>query len=219
LNEDKDLEAEIYDTVTRLLTMMGNDPAASRELLERRLAKALEGSRPVVYGKYAVDSVTLSDDRRKALVRFIAPGRTLWEATLNRDEFGRWSGSVPAPGVNATFEINVLVPDPGAPIRPGNRATVTADLKARLSAAEKITSFMERDEVLAAIAADAARAGDVESTRNAVQKMTSFMSRDEAITQSARLLVKAGKRAEALELAGLATSFMTRDALIKELAK
>lgn len=205
--------------VDRLLTMMSADPAASRELLERRIARALEGSRPVVYGKYTVHSVTLSDDRQKALVRFIAPPRTLWEATLRRDEFGRWTGSVPAPGVNATFEINILVPDDRPPTFPRNPAELTADLHARLKAAEKIGSFMERDEVLAGIATDAAKAGDAESTRAAVRKMTSFMTRDEAIAKAARLLVVAGRRAEALELAGEVTSFMSRDALIKELAR
>jgi len=108
---------------------------------------------------------------------------------------------------------------PGSFATKGFPSAVAADLNARVLAADKISSFMERDEVLAAIAADAARAGEAGITRTAVSKMTSFMSRDEAITRSARLLVKAGKRAEALELAGLATSFMTRDDLIKELAK
>jgi serine/threonine protein kinase len=219
LNNDQALEARLDDTVARLLTMMGTDPVASRELLERRIAKALEASRPVVYGKYAVDSVTLSDDGQKALARFVSPTRTLWEGTLKRDEFGRWTGSVPAPGVNAIYEINIVVPGPIATQPARTAATVTADLQARLKAAEKIVSFMERDDVLAAIAADAARAGHADVTQTAVSKMTSFMDRDEAIVKSARLLVKAGKRAEALELAGKATSFMTRDSLIKELAK
>jgi len=103
--------------------------------------------------------------------------------------------------------------------RPPHSRAKTEDLKARVRATEKVASFIERDELLAAIAADAARAGDAETTRLAVQKMTAFMSRDEAISNSARLLTAAGKRTEALELAKLATSFITRDALIKELAK
>ncbi len=93
------------------------------------------------------------------------------------------------------------------------------DLKVRISAAAGMTSFMDKDAALAAIAQDAARAGDVEDTRTAVTKMTSFMSRDEAICASARLLAAGGRRADALELAKLITSFMTRDSLVAELAK
>jgi serine/threonine protein kinase/biopolymer transport protein ExbD len=117
-----------------------------------------------------------------------------------------------------TVKIRYKLARPAANSGPST-AAVTADLQARLKAAEKIVSFMERDDVLAAIAADAARAGHADVTQTAVGKMTSFMDRDAAIVKSARLLVKAGKRAEALELAGKATSFMTRDSLIKELAK
>jgi hypothetical protein len=172
-----------------------------------------------VSGGYVVDSVTLSDDLGKALVRFLAPGRTLWECTLTRDEFGRWRGTVPAPGVNASFEINILVQENRPANTAARRASLASDLSARLAATQQITSFMERDEVLEGIALDAARAGDADTARNAVRRITSFMSRDDAIGKAARLLVAAGKRAEALELAGEVTSFMTRDALITELAK
>jgi len=96
---------------------------------------------------------------------------------------------------------------------------VAADLQARIRAASSMSSFMGRDQVLAAIAKDAARIGDVENTHSAVGKMTSFTSKDDAICASARLLVAAGKRTSALELAQQVTSFTTRDKLIKELAK
>ena len=93
------------------------------------------------------------------------------------------------------------------------------DFKVRIDATAGITSFPARDEVLAAIAQDAARAGDIEDTRDALKKITAFPTRDVAIYASARLLVAAGRRADALELAKLVTAFPTRDALISELAK
>ena len=93
------------------------------------------------------------------------------------------------------------------------------DFKARLDATARITAFPDRDEVLAAIASDAAKAGDLEDAREALEKMTAFPARDEAICASARLLVAAGRRGDALELARLVTAFPTRDALISELAK
>jgi LysM repeat protein len=98
-------------------------------------------------------------------------------------------------------------------------ARLRQDLKARISATASMTAFPDRDEVLAAIAKDAARAGDVEDAREALTKITAFPTRDDAICASARLLVAAGKRSDALELAKLVTAFPTRDALIAELAK
>jgi serine/threonine protein kinase len=219
LNEDERFLTHIDGVTTRLLTMMGNDPAASRELLERRIAKALEGSRPVIYGKYTVRSVTLSDDRRKALVQFIAPGRSVREATLKRDEFGRWSGSVPAPGVNGIFEIYILVPDAATSSGAESSAAVVADLKARLTAADHIMSFTERDTVLAAIGCDAAAAREAALARQALNKMMGFTARDSATLAAARALSKCGHRAEAIELAKTITSFTQRDAALKELAQ
>ncbi len=93
------------------------------------------------------------------------------------------------------------------------------EIKARIKAAAGIVAFPDRDPVLAAIAQDAARAGDLEDARDALQKMTAFPARDDAIGEVARQLAAAGKRADALELAKLVTAFPTRDALISELAK
>ena len=141
---------------------------------------------------------------------------------------GRGEGMMPVCPGGGAYTIGRISEDPACSIHghalapPASVApssSTTADLKARLSAAEKIVAFAERDAVLAAIAADAARAGDIETTRTAVRKIAAFSSRDEAICNSARLLVAAGKRADALELARLVTAFPTRDALIEELAK
>jgi hypothetical protein len=110
--------------------------------------------------------------------------------------------------------------DMAAPVPPPPpTADQIADLKARLAATANMTSFGERDEALASIAARAAAMGSMEITRTAVTRMTSFTSRDEAICTCARKLVAVGKRPDALELARLITSFSTRDSLIKELAR
>ena len=98
-------------------------------------------------------------------------------------------------------------------------AQLGQDFKARIAATAGIMAFPDRDEVLASIAQDAARAGDFEDARDALKKITAFPTRDEAICASARLLAAAGRRADALELAKLVTAFPTRDALISELAK
>jgi len=116
------------------------------------------------------------------------------------------------------------VPLPPAYQRGQNPATGSAvsqavDFKARISAADGISAFTKRDEVFAAIAKDAAKAGDLEDTRVALEKISAFTSRDEAIGVSARLFAAAGRRADALELARLVSAFTTRDALISELAK
>jgi hypothetical protein len=100
-----------------------------------------------------------------------------------------------------------------------SKEIIAADLKARLNAANSIVAFTDRDEVLAAIAADAARAEDLVNTRTALQRITAFTTRDEAIVNCARQLVMAGRRNDALELAKLVTAFTTRGDLIKELAK
>jgi len=93
------------------------------------------------------------------------------------------------------------------------------EIKSRIKAAAGIVAFPDRDPVLAAIAKDAARDGDLEDARDALQKMTAFPARDDAIGEVARQLAAAGKRADALELAKLVTAFPARDALIGELAK
>jgi hypothetical protein len=97
--------------------------------------------------------------------------------------------------------------------------SLSDDLPARLKAAEEITAFTTKDEVLAGIAQDSAKAGMMDCLRKALESMTAFTKRDEAICKSARVLAASGKRADALSLLDLITAFPTRDALTKELAK
>jgi serine/threonine protein kinase/LysM repeat protein len=99
-----------------------------------------------------------------------------------------------------------------------SRQTVE-DLKARLEAASSINSFTEQDKALAAIARDAATAGEAALAKLALAKMTAFTARDQAALEAARELVKAGRRAEAIEIAKTITSFTQRDAALKELAQ
>ena len=119
------------------------------------------------------------------------------------------------PGLNAT---RIKIGQKVRVARPMS-AQLGQDFKARINAAASITAFPNRDKVLASIAQDAARAGDVEDARDALKKITAFPTRDDAIGASARFLAAAGRRADALELAKLVTAFPTRDALISELAK
>ena len=107
--------------------------------------------------------------------------------------------------------------------REGSKAADTpdplADLKARLEAASSITSFTEQDKALAAIARDAAKAGEAALAKQALAKMTAFTAQDQAALEAARELVKAGRRTDAIDIARSITSFTQRDAALKELAQ
>jgi len=106
---------------------------------------------------------------------------------------------------------------PAAPSQ--STPSIDTDLKVRLSAAERILSFSERDTALAAVARDAAKAGNPLRAQQAVAKMTSFSERDAAAVKAARELAKNGYRAEAVDIAKTITSFSTRDSALKELAQ
>jgi hypothetical protein len=113
---------------------------------------------------------------------------------------------------NAGIELFTQLAVPSVP-------EATADLKARLVAAESITAFTEQDESLAAIARDSARAGDAALTKQALGRMTAFTARDTATLEAARELVKVGCRAAAIEIAKTITALTQRDAALKELAQ
>jgi predicted Ser/Thr protein kinase len=93
------------------------------------------------------------------------------------------------------------------------------DLTARFTAAKGIVEFTKRDEALAAVARDAAKAGDAKLVRDAVGQMIIYPVRDKAALESARALLKLGRRDEAIEVARLITSLAQRDAALKELAQ
>jgi hypothetical protein len=127
---------------------------------------------------------------------------------------------LPAPSLPVT-NLNPAVESTSSQfnMQKNSQSKPAEEIKSRIKAAAGIVAFPDRDPVLAVIAKDAARAGDLEDTRDALQKMTAFPARDDAICEVARQLAAADKRADALELAKLVTAFPTRDALIGELAK
>jgi hypothetical protein len=125
-----------------------------------------------------------------------------------------------SPANHANTQMNLQPPGIIVSSRSVDSQTKPAEeIKSRIKAAAGIVAFPDRDPVLAAIATDAARDGDLEDARDALQKMTAFPARDDAIGEVARQLAAAGKRADAMELAKLVTAFPARDALIGELAK
>jgi len=92
------------------------------------------------------------------------------------------------------------------------------DLSARFEAAKGIFAFSEKDSAMAAVARDAAAAGEAEIAKKALGQITGFSNRDDAARIAARRLAQNGHRAEALEIARTITAFSTRDATLRELA-
>lgn len=87
----------------------------------------------------------------------------------------------------------------------------------RLAAALATGSIPKRDEVLAALAKDAAAEGDAAMTKLALSNTVSFSMRDRAAREAARLLARRGMRVEALDLVGLITSPSQRRQALQEL--
>lgn len=92
------------------------------------------------------------------------------------------------------------------------------DIATRYGAAMQITSFSDRDAVLARVAADAAAGGDTRMARLALGSMSSFSERDAASEQVAMKLAQRGMRAEAVEIARGMSSFGDRDRVLARLA-
>lgn len=88
----------------------------------------------------------------------------------------------------------------------------------RLEAARAITFMNERDKALAAVARDAARAGNVAVTKDAVQNITFMNARDDAAADCALALSEAGNDSAAVEVARMITFLNKRDQVLKRLA-
>ena len=93
------------------------------------------------------------------------------------------------------------------------------DLRVRFDAAQAITRFTERDEAMATVAKDAARAGDVDVVNQALGAIVNFVKRDAASGDAARLLNRRGRRNEAIEIAKTMNNFTSRDEVLAELAR
>ena len=108
-------------------------------------------------------------------------------------------------------------PNDSAPSTPGGAAG-KSDLKARLDAAKAITFTSERDSALAAVARDAAKAGDAGVTKGAIGGIVFTSAKDEAAAESALRLAAAGQGTAANEVAQMITFTSVRDATLKKLA-
>ena len=93
------------------------------------------------------------------------------------------------------------------------------ELLTRISAAQEIVAFSERDTAMTGIARDAARAVQVELAKKALAQITAFSQHDAAALQVARELARRDQLAEAVAIARDITSFAERDAALKELAR
>jgi len=92
-------------------------------------------------------------------------------------------------------------------------------LSARLEAAGEITGATARDQALAIIATDAAKAGEVQLVQKSIEKMWKTAARDLAIQRAAMLLAKRGLRKQAVDLAKEIYSSTQRDQTLSELAQ
>ncbi len=97
-------------------------------------------------------------------------------------------------------------------------SSANGDLKARLEAAKAITFTSDRDQALAAVARDAAKAGDASVTKSALGGIVFTSAKDEAAAECALKLAGAGRGAEANEVAHMITFTGVRDATLKKLA-
>ena len=92
-------------------------------------------------------------------------------------------------------------------------------LSARLEAAGEINGINAKDQALAGIATDAAKAGQVKIVEETVQQMSGLTERDTVIHQAALLLAKRGLRKQAVDLAEEINNMTQRDQTLSELAQ
>ncbi|HUC83971.1 MAG TPA: hypothetical protein VL970_02175, partial [Candidatus Acidoferrales bacterium] len=103
---------------------------------------------------------------------------------------------------------------------PGAAAGMSPSVLAeRLEAAAGITDPDQKDKPLAALAADAAKAGQVLLAKEALADMYNVTARDAATQAAAVLLAKHGLRKSAIEMAKGITDTTVRDQTLAELAQ
>jgi predicted Ser/Thr protein kinase len=102
----------------------------------------------------------------------------------------------------------------------GSASAATRELLSeRLEAASSMTVSEERDKPLAAIAKDAAEAGEVQMASKALEQIWMIEKRDAATRETALLLAKKNLRKAAVELAKGITNFEVRNQTLSELAQ
>ena len=109
--------------------------------------------------------------------------------------------------------------NPDGSLSPDAQNALRETLNERLDAASSINDISEKDRPLAAIASDAAKAGEVEIVQKALAQMYSQDHRDDAAGNAARLLAKRGLRKQAIELAKDISNYTTRNQVLSELAQ
>ena len=92
-------------------------------------------------------------------------------------------------------------------------------LRARLEAASVIRESAVKDKSLAALATDAAKAGEVDLVKDSLQQMYETSRRSQAAHDSALLLARRGLREQALEIAKIIVENTVRDQTLSELAQ
>ena len=90
---------------------------------------------------------------------------------------------------------------------------------ARVTAAEAITNFAKRDEILAGLARDAAKGSDVDTVKRALEGITNLAIKDNAANDSARALAGLGLLPAAVDVAEVITNLVRKDQTMAILAK
>lgn len=101
----------------------------------------------------------------------------------------------------------------------GSKEESLQDFAGRFAAADAISTDVERDQALVAVATDAARVGNSEVATKAISEMSSQITADSTASQAALALAEAGYPAAATELAQLISSTIERDATLSKIAK
>ena len=92
-------------------------------------------------------------------------------------------------------------------------------LRGRLEAASVIYESSAKDKSLAAVAGDAARAGEVDLVKDALRQMYEWARRNQAAHDAALLLAKRGLKEQAIEIAKSINESTIRDQTLSELAQ
>jgi hypothetical protein len=92
-------------------------------------------------------------------------------------------------------------------------------LAERVEAAGGIGNSAERSRAFARLAADAAKAGEVELVRSSLERIIVSVTRNQAALDSARLLARQHLRRQGIEIARTITDNAMRDRALSELAR
>ena len=92
-------------------------------------------------------------------------------------------------------------------------------LSERLEAASSINNYIDKEQPLAAVAIDAAKAGEVEIVKKSIAQIYTRTKRDDTTHEAALLLAKRGLRKQAIELAKGIYDMATRNQTLSELAQ